>query len=74
MVEKSQWVLQVGWLLVEGSHAELLVHECLVFAAGGSVPIVRVVAEGTVVQVAQVWHDGVDSTDEAFVLYLQVGY
>ena len=43
----------MGWLLlVKGSHAELLMDKGLVLAARRSVPVVRVVAESMLVQVA----------------------
>ena len=69
LVEERKRVLQMRrLLLVERRHAELLVDERLVLATGRPVPVVRVVSEGGLVQVAQVRHHGVDSTEEAFVL------
>ena len=56
-------VVVMRWLLlIEGSHAELLVYERLVLAATWSVSIVRVVAEGWLVQVAKLGHHCIDST------------
>ena len=70
LVDESQWVLQVRrLLLIEGRHAELLVHEGLVLAARRSVTVVRVVAESVLVQVAKVGHHSVHTAQETFVFY-----
>ena len=59
-------------LLIERRHTELLVHKRLVFAARWSVPIMRVVAEGWLVQVAEcMWHDSIDTAKETLILYSQ---
>ena len=70
LVEESKRVLEMRWLLlVEGCHAELLMDEGLVLAARRSVPIVRVVAESMLVQVAKVGHHSVHTAQETFVFY-----
>ena len=59
-------------LLIERRHAKLLVHKCLVLAARWSIPIVRVVAEGWLVQVAErMGHDSIDPAKETLILYSQ---
>ena len=50
LIDQRQWVLHVRrLLLIERSHAELLVDERLVFATRRSVAVMCVVSEGTVV-------------------------
>ena len=57
-----------GLLLVEGRHAKLLVHKCLVLSATGSVAIMCIVAEGWLVQVSKLGHNRVDTPHEALIL------
>ena len=59
-------------LLIERRHAEFLVHQRLVLAARWSIPIMRVVAEGRLVQVAEcMWHDSIDPAKETLILCSQ---
>ena len=53
-------------LLVERGHAEWLMHWD-VLATGRSVPVMCVISETALVQIAQVRHDSVDTTKESLV-------
>ena len=59
-------------LLIERCHAKFLVHQRLMLAARWSIPIMRVVAESWLVQVAEcMWHDSIDAAKETLILYSQ---
>ena len=69
LVEKSQWVVNVRWLLlIERSHAEGLVHGN-VLATRRSVSIMGVVPETTLIQVTKVGHHSIYAAKEALILF-----
>ena len=63
-------VVVVRWLLlIERRHAKLLMNKSLMLTATWSVSVMCVVAEGRLVQVAELGHHGVDAAKETLIFF-----
>ena len=56
-------------LLIEGSHTEFLMGKSLVFATGWSITVMSIISEGWLVQVTQLRHHCIHSSQESLILY-----
>ena len=55
--------------MVKWCHAKLLVGQRSVLASRRSVAVVGIVPEGRFIGVSECWQDGVDTSEESFILY-----
>ena len=63
-------VVVVRWLLlIKRRHAKLLMDESLMLTAAWSISVMCVVAEGRLVQVAELGHHGVDAAKETLIFF-----
>ena len=56
-------------LLIERSHTEFLMGQCLVFATGWPITVMSIITECWLVQVTQLRHYCIHSSQESLILY-----